>query len=103
MAGGEFCPTQSRRRWSIWARKRGGSQAMPAYLIVYREGPVRDQAEMDEYHSYTRQMSGADFKLTPLAAYGAVHALEGTPPEAVIMLQFPTVEDAKAWYGNPIY
>lgn len=75
---------------------------MPAYLIVYREGPVRDQAEVDEYHRQTRQMTG-DFKLTPLVAYGAVQALEGTPPEAVIMLQFPTVEDARAWYENPIY
>lgn len=76
---------------------------MPAYLIVYREGPVREPAEMDEYHRQTRQMTGGDHKLTPLVAYGAVEALEGVAPEAVIMLQFPTLEDAKAWYNNPIY
>ena len=76
---------------------------MPAYLIVFREGPVRDQAEMDEYQRQTRQMKGADFKLQPLVAYGALHALEGAPPDAVIMLQFPTVEDAKAWYQSPAY
>jgi uncharacterized protein (DUF1330 family) len=75
---------------------------MPAYLIVYRETPIRDQAEMDEYHRQTRQMSG-DFKLTPLVAYGAVQALEGDAPDAVIMLQFPTVEDARAWYDDPAY
>lgn len=76
---------------------------MPAYLIVFREGPLRDPAEMDEYHRQTRQMNGAEFKLTPLVAYGAVHPLEGAAADAVVMLQFPTVEDAKAWYGNPVY
>jgi uncharacterized protein (DUF1330 family) len=75
---------------------------MPAYLIVYRESPIREQAEMDEYHRQIGQMTG-DYKLTPLVAYGAVQALEGTPPDAVIMLQFPTVEDAKAWYNDPVY
>jgi uncharacterized protein (DUF1330 family) len=57
---------------------------------------------MDEYHRHTRQMGG-DHQLTPLVAHGAVQALEGAAPEAVIMLQFPTVEDAKAWYDDPIY
>lgn len=68
---------------------------MPAYLIVTREGPMREPAEMAEYQRKTRQMSG-DFKLTPLVVHGAVHPLEGEPPEAVVLLQFPTVEDARA-------
>lgn len=75
---------------------------MPAYLIVTREGPMREPAEMAEYQRKTRQMSG-DFKLTPLVVHGAVHPLEGEPPEAVVLLQFPTVEDARAWYDNPVY
>lgn len=76
---------------------------MPAYLIVYRESPVRVPAEADEYHRQTRQIAGGDFKLTPLVVNGAVHPLEGAPPEGVIMLQFPTVDDAKAWYDSPAY
>ena len=75
---------------------------MPAYLIVTREGPMREPAEMEEYQRQTRKMSG-DFKLTPLAVHGAIHGLEGTAPEAVVLLQFPTVEDARAWYGDPVY
>ncbi len=75
---------------------------MAAYLIVYRESPVRDEAQMQEYHRKTREM-GRDSKLTPLVVYGAVHPLEGTPPQAVVMVQFPTVADAKAWYESPAY
>lgn len=76
---------------------------MPAYLIVYRESPVRDAAEAAEYHRQTRAMAGGDLKVTPLVANGAVHPLEGAPPDGVIMLQFPTVEAAKAWYNSPTY
>ena len=31
---------------------------MPAYLIVTREGPMREPAEMEEYQRQTRKMSG---------------------------------------------
>jgi len=76
---------------------------MPAYLIVYRESPVRDPAEMEKYQAQTRQMSGTDWKLTPRVIYGDVTPLEGQAPDGVIMLEFPTVEDAKAWYESPAY
>jgi uncharacterized protein (DUF1330 family) len=75
---------------------------MPAYLIVYREGPVRDEAEMAEYQRKTRAMQ-VDVPVKPVVVYGAVHPVEGEPPEGVIMLEFPTVEAAKAWYGSPGY
>ena len=43
------------------------------------------------------------FKLTPLSINGKVHPLEGKPPEMVVLLQFPTVEEARAWYDSPGY
>jgi uncharacterized protein (DUF1330 family) len=76
---------------------------MTAYLIVYRESPVRDPAEMEQYQAKTRQMSGGDWKLTPRVIYGDVTPLEGQAPDGVIMLEFPTVEDARAWYESPAY
>lgn len=75
---------------------------MSAYLIVYREGPVRDAEAMAEYQRRTREIGG-DFKLAPLVVYGAVHPLEGEPPDGVILLQFPSVEHARAWYDSPGY
>jgi uncharacterized protein (DUF1330 family) len=75
---------------------------MPAYLLFIREGAVRDQAEMDIYRSHTRKLA-PDPKLNPLAVYGAIEALEGKPADGVVLLQFPTVEDARAWYESPGY
>ena len=76
---------------------------MPAYLIVYRETPVRDEAGFAEYQRRNREASPVEHKITPLVVYGAVHPLEGQAPDAVVMLQFPTVADAKAWYNSPAY
>jgi uncharacterized protein (DUF1330 family) len=75
---------------------------MPAYLIVYRESPIRDERELGEYHRQTRSM-GRDSRLTPLVVEGAVHPLEGTPPQSVVLLEFRSVADAKAWYESPAY
>jgi uncharacterized protein (DUF1330 family) len=29
--------------------------------------------------------------------------LEGEPPQAVLMLEFPSMSDARAWYDSPRY
>jgi len=76
---------------------------VPAYLIVYRDSPVRDEAAFAEYQRRNRETDATAFKITPLVVYGAVHPLEGQAPDGVVMLQFPTVEDAKAWYESPAY
>lgn len=75
---------------------------MPAYVLFIREGGIRNQAEMDIYQSMTREIP-PDPKLTPLVVYGAMEALEGEPPGGTVILQFPTLEDAKAWYNSPGY
>jgi uncharacterized protein (DUF1330 family) len=76
---------------------------MAAYLIVYREGPVRDEAAMLEYRSHTAKLPGNGSSLIPLVVHGAIHALEGAPPEGVVLLQFPSVAEARAWYESPAY
>lgn len=75
---------------------------MPAYLIAQREGPVRDEAAMAEYQRMNRENPG-DFKLKPLAVYGATDALEGDAPDGTIIIEFPSVEEARAWYNSPGY
>ena len=79
---------------------------MPAYMIFTREGPVFDQAEMDAYSASNRAQAGAfvqKFGLKPLAVYGAMETMEGDAPDGVIILQFPTADDARAWYDSPEY
>lgn len=76
---------------------------MTAYMIFMREEPVRDPAAMAEYQRMNRANTDGGIKPTPLVVYGAIEAVEGKAPDGVIMLQFPTVEDAKAWYNSPGY
>jgi uncharacterized protein (DUF1330 family) len=79
---------------------------MPAYIVVTRLGPVRDAGAMAEYSRLNRE-NAAEFRqlynIAPLVVYGAVEGLEGPAPDGVVMLQFPTMEDAKAWYNSPGY
>lgn len=75
---------------------------MPVYMLFIREGAIRDQSEMDQYSRMNRQ-GPRDPKLIPLVVYGAIESVEGTAPDGMVMLQFPTMEDAKAWYNSPGY
>lgn len=73
---------------------------MTAYVVYIRDETF-DQAEMDTYVAKVV----ADVKghpMTPLA-YGDCEVLEGAPIENVVIVSFPTVEDAKAWYNSPEY
>jgi uncharacterized protein (DUF1330 family) len=77
---------------------------MPAYMIFIRDEPVRDAAEMAEYQRKNREQSGdRPYQLKPLVVYGDTVAVEGTAPDGVIMLEFPSVEEAQAWYNSPGY
>ena len=75
---------------------------MPAYLIVNRIGPLKDADQFAEYQRKIRA-NPSSVRFRPLALYGDVEPLEGEPPEAVVMLQFESMEDAKAWYDDPGY
>jgi uncharacterized protein (DUF1330 family) len=75
---------------------------MPVYVLFLREGQIRNPSEMEIYQRMARQIPPHP-KLTALAAYGAMEALEGEAPDGVVLLQFPTVEDAKGWYDSPAY
>lgn len=74
---------------------------MAAYVIV--EVTVHDEKAYEDYK-----------KLTPatIAAYdgqfvvrgGKTEALEGDwQPQRLVVLQFPTIEKAKAWWASPEY
>jgi uncharacterized protein (DUF1330 family) len=75
---------------------------MPAYIVVLRDGPVTDADAYAEYQRKNREVPPA-VKLKPLVAYGAMQALEGEAPDGVVILEFDTVEDARAWYESPGY
>jgi uncharacterized protein (DUF1330 family) len=75
---------------------------MSAYLIFIREGAILDPSEMERYRGSNRATPPLP-RPTPLVVYGDIEALEGEAPDGVVMLQFASVDDAKAWYFSPAY
>jgi uncharacterized protein (DUF1330 family) len=74
---------------------------MSAYVIIYVEA-VTDPAALAEYRRIalpTLEASKGRF----LVRNGRFEALEGAAPQSVLMLEFPTMEDARAWYCSPRY
>jgi uncharacterized protein (DUF1330 family) len=41
--------------------------------------------------------------MKPLVVYGKMEVLEGQAPDGIVMLQFPSVVAARAWYQSPDY
>jgi uncharacterized protein (DUF1330 family) len=74
---------------------------MSAYIVVTRE-KTRDAAKLEEY----QKLVPASFQKHP-AAIRAIHGrnevLEGPAVEEIIILEFPSYEEAKAWYQSPEY
>jgi uncharacterized protein (DUF1330 family) len=79
-----------------------GEHIVAAYVVLFREGPVKDPAAMEEYQRLGRARPRA-VNLTPLVVYGAQTPLEGEAPDGVVVLKFDSTEDAKAWYYSPAY
>jgi uncharacterized protein (DUF1330 family) len=74
---------------------------MAAYAVFIRES-TRDEAGLATYSQKVgRTLSGHPVKV--LAAYGPQEVLEGPEAEGVVILEFPSLEDAKAWYDSPAY
>jgi len=74
---------------------------MTAYIVFSRER-VHDKSELE---TYAKKVKGtmAGHAITRLAAYGRHEVLEGSAVEGLVILSFPTFEEAKAWYYSPAY
>ena len=74
---------------------------MSAFFVALRES-VHDPEEMRLYAEKARG-SGCGYRLTTRAAYGRLRMTEGEPIEGAVILEFPTFEEAEAWYNSPTY
>jgi uncharacterized protein (DUF1330 family) len=74
---------------------------LSAYAIFIRDNTI-DQQELDTYSVMAGKARG-DHPITTLVAYGDIEVLEGQEAEGVVLLEFPTMEDARAWYNSPAY
>ena len=74
---------------------------MSAYIVFTRE-KTRDKAELDTYSSLAGgTMAGHTVKAH--SVYGKCESLEGPPIEGAVIIEFPSIEAAKAWYNSDAY
>jgi uncharacterized protein (DUF1330 family) len=74
---------------------------MTAYIVFTRER-LRNTAEFETYGGKAgNTLAGHSAK--PLAFYGACETLEGAPIEGAVIVEFPDLAAAKAWYHSPAY
>jgi uncharacterized protein (DUF1330 family) len=74
---------------------------MTAYVVYVRDR-ITDPEEFKKYEDSAPAASVGQ-PVTPLAFYGAVATLEGDKVDGAVILEFPTVDDAKAAYNSPLY
>jgi uncharacterized protein (DUF1330 family) len=74
---------------------------MAAYFVAIRES-VNDERELEKYGELAGK-SAEGHRLTVLASYGRFRLTEGPPVEGAVILQFPTFEEAEAWYDSAAY
>ena len=74
---------------------------MPAYLVFTRER-MRDEKQYEIYKQKNCiAMQGHPIKKHVL--YGKYKVLEGAEVQGVVILEFPAVADAEAYYDSPAY
>lgn len=74
---------------------------MSAYVVYVRDR-ITDPEEFKKYEE-AAPAAGVGHPATPLAFYGAVETLEGPNVDGAVILEFPTVAEAKAAYDSPLY
>lgn len=74
---------------------------MSAYIVFIKERE-HDTAAMAAYGAKAGpSLAGHSGK--PIAYYGAIETLEGPEAAGCVMLEFPDMDAARAWYGSDAY
>jgi uncharacterized protein (DUF1330 family) len=74
---------------------------MGAYFVMIRE-KTTDAGTLAEYGPRA-SLAAQGHPLKPLAIYGVLDQLEGEPIEGAVIIQFPDMAAARAWYDGPAY
>lgn len=74
---------------------------MPAYIVFIKER----EHDADAMKTYAAKAGTtlAGHAAKPLAFYGAIETLEGPDAQGSVIIEFPTVEEARAWYQSDAY
>jgi uncharacterized protein (DUF1330 family) len=79
---------------------RGSGQWLRLWFFTRER--MRNPEEYEHYREKARP-AAAGHPLKPLAVYGKHEMLEGPAIEGAVILEFPTINAAKAYYYSPAY
>jgi uncharacterized protein (DUF1330 family) len=74
---------------------------MSAYIVFIKERE-HDAAVMATYSGLAGPSLGGH-PAKPLVVYGAIETLEGPAAEGCVMIEFPDMDAARAWYNSEAY
>ncbi|MCB8887923.1 DUF1330 domain-containing protein [Vreelandella malpeensis] len=74
---------------------------MPAYVVLTRER-THDADELAQYGAKAKAAREGHAP-EPLAFYGDFEVLEGSDMEGAVILRFPDMAAARAWYQSDAY
>ena len=74
---------------------------MSAYIVFIKERE-HDSAAMATYSAAAGPSLGGH-TAKPLVIYGAIETLEGPEALGTVIIEFPTMEEARAWYQSDAY
>jgi uncharacterized protein (DUF1330 family) len=74
---------------------------MSAYFVMIRE-QTTDATMLAEYGPRA-SLAAQSHPLKPIAIYGALQQREGDAIEGAVILEFPDMAAARAWYDSPAY
>jgi len=74
---------------------------MSAYVVFVRDR-ITDPAEFAQYQQ-AAPAARERHAMQALAFYGEIDTLEGDAVDGAVILEFPTMAEARAWYDSPIY
>jgi uncharacterized protein (DUF1330 family) len=82
-----------------------GENAITAYVIFLRDAPPHDPDGLAAYQAMNRESvpTFLTYGIKPLAVYGKTDTLEGAAPDGAVILEFPSAQQARAWYDSPEY
>lgn len=82
------------------AMRAGQAKPAPGYMIA--EVEVTDPAGMRQYGQKVPETL-SPFPHQYVVRGGKTIPLEGEPPKGIVIIQFDSLEQAKAWYDSPAY
>jgi uncharacterized protein (DUF1330 family) len=74
---------------------------MSVYFVMIREETI--DAEALAQYGPKASAAAQGHPLKPLAVYGAMDHLEGNVFEGAVIIAFPDMAAARAWYDSPAY